>query len=1122
MLQTVIGPSGTGKLFYVYQQMEQQINAGFDKPIVLIVPEQASFESERFLLDRLGPDRAQRVQVLSFTRLAEIVFQQGGEPVGKRLDDGSRLLLLSHAMEQVADHLELYREQATRTDCLDQMAAMIADCKRAAVSGEMLDAVAEKLTGGVLPQKLRECRLIFDAYNALLATGYVDPLDDLSAATNRLAQHPIFAEAHIFVDSFSGFSACEFDCLEVLMKQARSMTVTLCTDTLQAAEADRGIFDHPIQTAHRLIEIANRHHIPVAKPITLTQNRRAANEELALLERHLFDLEPMTFDRPVEHITVTACRDIWNESETAARIIRRLVRQGYRYRDISVCARNLEAYDGILDTAFARMDIPLFRDDVDDIMSDSLITLVHAILQIICGHADTDLLMAMAKTGLLGVSTASCAALENYAFMWRIRYSAWAQEWRFNPDGMTIREQADTDKRLRYLNRLRRRIIQPIKRLTGDITGSITGLAFSEAIYRYLQRARVDRMVTMFATAHQKAGRHTEAHRLMRVWELLMEQLDKIATLFGDTAMPRERLAELLTVALQSVEFGKIPQTIDTVQVGNPDRMRFSHPKAVLLLGANEGVFPAAPTQTGLFSEPEQRQLAAHGLQLSDSFDLQFSQERYYAYTAISAPSEQVYVSYLQVNGSLEPLYPSSLVQSIRTIFPQVTSSVVDDSPIPENVKDAFSLLAREHATGTAHAASLQHVLEEQPAYAPRLEALRRTAAHAPIAFRDPANAKRFFGTNMWLSPSKVNRFHECRFAYFCEYGLHVSKRKAAELDALQFGTVSHYVMEQLLPVYVKNGVTTVRKAQVAADVDKTVMQYVDESFGGTADKPARFTYLLTRLSATCTALMWQVVQELRQSRFVPVDYELKIGHADDDEPHIDPIVLTLPDGTTVRVQGTVDRVDVCELDGESYVRVIDYKTGSKEFRLSDVAEGINLQMLIYLFSICQNGENRYGRVSPAGVLYLPAKLPYLKCDRQMDDEKANVGQIKQMKMNGLLLDHPAIVAAMEQDAAGLFVPAKVNAAGQLDARSSVASLEQFGILKRKIEKILINMAKMLHDGDMAAVPMMSDRSACDYCDFRAVCGREPDDPVRPILKLDNRTVFEQLQAEEQEVNARG
>ena len=1125
MLKLILGRSGTGKLFEVYNRLQALIASGANGPLMVIVPEQASFETEKFLLDKLGAEDAAQVQVLSFTRLVETVFRGCGEPTGKRLDDGARLLLLSQAMIEVSDHLRLYRAQTKRTDCLAQMAMLLSQCKQAAVSAEMLTALSEQMDGGVLKDKLAECGLILSAYEALLAGGYVDPLDDLSAATALLREHPLLAGAHIFVDSFSGFTACEFACLEVLMQQAADMTVTLCTDSLQLDPASDGVFDHPIITGHKLIELAGRHHITVATPTVLRNNHRATNEELRLLEQHLFDAEPFSSDEATAFVRVSTYADAFEESEAAARVIRSLVRDGYRYRDIAVCARNIDDYDGVLDVVMNRLGIPYFRDHTDDIMSDALITLVTAALKITCDRAETDDLITIAKTGLVGIGAASCATLENYIFTWRIRYGGWADEWGWNPDGMTVREAANTPARLAHLNRLRRRLIDPIDRLSRTISGDgLTGRQFAEAIYRYLQSAGAERMTAFFAAAYEKRGEQEKADRVRRVWDLLMDQLDKMALVFRDTVLSKERLAELMTIALQTVEFGKIPQTLDSVQVGSPDRMRFSGPKAVLLLGVNEGVFPAYPSQNGLFSEIEQRQLAAWGLELTDSTDRQFAQERFFAYTAVSAPSERVYLSYVQADAAGEAAYPSALIETVKAVFPHVSGEDRSDVPFPENEQDAFSRFAEQHRHPDVYTASIEQLLGENPAYAPRLKAVEQMTARAPFAFADADNAKAFFGNDMRLSPSKVNRFHECRFAYFCEYGLRVKPREVAELDALRFGTVAHHVMETLLPTYAKQGFDKVKKAQVAADAKATIDTYVEEQLGGTDNKPARFSYLLTKLAATCGALLWQVVQEFRQSRFVPVDYELPIGTADEpDAPHIDPVILTLPDGARVRVQGTVDRVDVCDIDGQSYVRVVDYKTGTKEFKLSDVMAGINLQMLIYLFAICQNGEARYGHVDPAGILYLPAKLPFIRCERDTDEKDAENEQIKAMKMNGLLLDNPEVIRAMEHDVGGLFIPAKMNAAGLPDARSSVASLERFGLLKNKIEKLLCDMASTLRSGDIAAVPTVSDgHSACDWCALRSVCGHEAEDRTHPILKRDNQAVWDELEAEKQEVTADG
>ena len=70
-----------------------------------------------------------------------------------------------------------------------------------------------------------------------------------------------------------------------------------------------------------------------------------------------------------------------------------------------------------------------------------------------------------------------------------------------------------------------------------------------------------------------------------------------------------------------------------------------------------------------------------------------------------------------------------------------------------------------------------------------------------------------------------------------------------------------------------------------------------------------------------------------------------------------------------------VDRVDLCTVNGKTYFRVVDYKTGRKDFDYADILNGEGLQMLIYLFALQKYGKERYGReLLPAGVLYVPAR----------------------------------------------------------------------------------------------------------------------------------------------------
>ena len=102
--------------------------------------------------------------------------------------------------------------------------------------------------------------------------------------------------------------------------------------------------------------------------------------------------------------------------------------------------------------------------------------------------------------------------------------------------------------------------------------------------------------------------------------------------------------------------------------------------------------------------------------------------------------------------------------------------------------------------------------------------------------------------------------------------------------------------------------------------------------------------------------LLSHLGKELAQSDFVPADFELSIGKGKE----LEPLVLEIPGGGRISVEGKIDRVDVMEKPSGKYIRVVDYKTGSKDFKLSDVLYGLNMQMLLYLDTVWKNGKSRY------------------------------------------------------------------------------------------------------------------------------------------------------------------
>ncbi len=1152
MYQLLIGASGSGKTHYILNTLKELAQKG-EENLIWLVPEQHSFESERVLLQALGAVDAARVQVLSFSRLADHVFRQVGGMAGNRLDDGTRALLMSRALEQAAAVAadtatpmgDLRPGLSTDSDYIDQLLTLFRELRQCETTTDTLEQMAQRLAeedgeDALLTQKMNTLYRVFAAYEGLAGATGQDDLDTLTRLAEVLPDSTLPENAAVFVDGFKGFTAQELRVLEGLLSRCRRMTVALGTDTPGTGwpgakrtdcRREYTLFSPvtaTVESLHRLAEKQGK----IWKLLWMKENHRTQSGGLQALEAGLYAPAPAVYDHPAEEVTVTPCTDVYEECRYVTRSIRALQRQGYRCRDMAVVMRNPGDYEGILDTILSTQGINHFMDKRQDLLCQPLVAYLRSALRVAVDGFRTEELLRLLKTDLWGLTPVEIARLENYVYTWRIDGKQWEQEWTENPAGMD-RAMGKRDRELlSQLNGYREALVTSLSALRRDLRGMVTGRGFATAVYRWLadQKGLPGRIADQVAVLEELA-QPVLADHAARLWDAVMGILDRFAVALDDQRLPASRLEDLFTMLCGMVDMGAIPQGLDAVTVGGVDRIRYNAPKVVFVLGANEGVLPAYPLGDGLLTEEERRYLKGRGLALAEDVLTQCVEERYYAYMALSAPSERLYVTYQTATET----GPSPLVAMIRRILPRHTQGVAvqGDGTDLESVDEMFRRLAQGYSQPTPVTATLKEVVSRHPDYSRRLAAVERAAdSHPDFHIEDSAVARDLFGTQMCLSASQTDTFYKCRFKYFCQYGLRVSPRQVAKIDGRTFGVLVHHAMETLLPRYCEAGglVEQLRQKETAltpetglmtrlhTDVRQVLEGYVCRCMGGFEEKDGRFLYQFDlAVRASCNVL-WHTLVELQQSRFTPVDFELDIHPAEDtDSEGILSVRLPMKEGS-IQVRGKVDRVDLfVRADGTAYVRVIDYKTGKTTFELSQLTAGQSTQMLLYLYILCDNSR-RYvaegGQVHPAGVLYHPVT------DLTVDHDNKNKEQsrLRLMKMDGMVLADPSVVLAMERETGENFIPATLDAEG--NPKGNVATKAQFDLLRGVIEKLLVQMGEDLLAGDIAAIPTCDDRhSACDYCDYKAVCGRDPESPVRELKRKSFSVAMKEL---EEEVTADG
>lgn len=1093
MLKLLLGRACTGKTTALLRTMAAGAEA---RPQLLIVPEQHSHDCERRLCAVAGNTVSLHAEVLSFTRLASRVFSVAGGLAEPTLDAGGRLLMMDVALKSVAERLKVYARPSRKPEFLSQLAATVDECKSAAISPEKLLEASESV-GGEAGDKFFDLSLICGTYEALCEQRGADPRDRLTKLAQALETCPWARGRDIYLDGFTDFTAQERSVLERLLRQAHSVTVALTCDRLEGGEED--VFASARRTAYKLLALAEK--VGVKSQVEIRTVQAPLSAGIREIEEGIFAPMLSPVKGAPEGVELYRALSPWSEVERSAAELSRLCREeGYRWRDLAVTARNMETYGPLISLIFPRYGVPVFLARMDDVLQKPILTLVTAAVDTAAGEYRYEDLFRYLKTGLTGVSAEDVDRLENYALKWELRGSAWTQKksWDKHPDGYGLTWSEADKAAVAALDQLRRELVEPLEKLR--LAPEKTGAGLSLTLYAFLEEIGLPGRLTQRSGELREAGDMVLAAEYEQLWQILCSALEQCAALLGNTPMDWEEFSRLFKLVLSQYQVGAIPVSLDRVTAGEMPRLAHKHCKVVYILGADDSQIPAAVPSPGLLGDEDRVLLASLGLESAPRLTDKLWRELTILYETCTLPAEKLIVSYPGTGTAGEERRPSLLVKKLRALFPALP--LLDE----RSLGDGFRYTSPRPALETAgRDSAVAQALKTLPAYASLVERMERSATLERGSLTRPT-VEALYGKRVPMSASRMDKYKSCHFSYFMQYGLKAKPRKAAGFQAPEYGTFVHYVLEHILQR--RKGKEIPTRQQVA----EVIGRYVEEELGGMAGETPRFRYLFRRLERSVYAVVENVCQELSRSDFEPIAFELGFGGKEGPLP---PVELEV-DGVTVSVSGFVDRVDAWEKDGRLYLRVVDYKTGRKSFDLTDVKNGLGLQMLLYLFTLKDKGKELFGKeIVPAGVLYLPAREALVAGSRAMSEEERRKAVDKQLTRKGLVLGETDVLEAMEHtDGDFRFLPLRLLSKGGIKGEALVTA-ERLGKLERHTRKILGEVAAELAVGNIAADPFWRgpQQNACQYCDYAAACQfREGKDRRRWLPKVESEDFWDSLE----------
>ncbi len=1160
-LRLILGRAGSGKTRYCLDAVASELRRSPDgPPLILLVPEQATFQTDRALVAQPGVPGTLRASVVSFRRLAWRVLAETGGAARTHIDEIGKVMALRLLIERRRGELRVFDASAGKAGFLRRLAHTLGELHAYGIGPDDLEQGFQALAAlrrddTALAGKLRDLAVIGRDLETYLAGRWVDPDDYLSLLATKLAARPVpaaVAGASIWLDGFAGFTRQELGVLAALAGLAREVNVTLCLDPadLGASRDGASTFHPTLRTYDALTALAVAAGAGPPESVKLSGSPRFATAPaLAHLEREYPRLAPQAFPSGDPHpaITLVGAESRRAEVAAAAREMVRLAREdGLRWREMALVARSLDPYADLIEAAFADYGIPLFLDRRRPVAYHPLVEFVRSSLEVALSNWAAEPVFRLLKTDLWPLSRDEVDILENYVLAHGVRGHAWTSEapwrWRrvFALDETAPPAPAD-EKRLARIDGLRRRVAGLLGPFVAAVSRRDSTLRdLTAALWAFLEAAGVPATLRRWADDATAEGHRSLVQEHDQVAKGLVNLLDQLVRNLGDQPGQLAAFTRIVEAGLESLQLGLVPPSLDQVMVGSIDRSRQPDVRAFFVLGANDGVFPAASPDDVVFSDSERAELAGFGLDLAPSSQEKAFGEDYLVYIALTRPSERLWVSYTRTDDSGRAMAPSALVSRLRQAFPRLAETTATLEPrAGEACAEAETLagVARtlsvalrtppEAATGTPPEAATGAgpetsgptwagavdpgwleayswlVDRRAPDRRERTRAALRSLGYRNRATLGPSLALDLYGQTVRVSVSRLQDYAACPFRHFASAGLALEPRPRQQLKAPEIGSYFHAALSLFAKALQREQVDLagLEPEGIAERLGRAVEEITPRLQSEVLTSTARHRHLAARLKRTVGRTIEVLQEHARRSAFRPVATELRFELANE--------------AASFRWRGMVDRLEVASLGPREFVRVIDFKSSSRTYSVRDTYNGLDIQLPAYLLAataaetaLAANvTPGAAGALIPAGALFFPITDAYVRAQGPLDESALVSERAKLSRTEGILLDDGDVLGLMDRHLSGgppdltgrpgpapPLLPVRILKSGTPGRSKALLAPERMDLLLRFTRRKLAELSQGMRTGEIDILPVRSSgrESSCRFCDYRPVCRFDP------------------------------
>jgi ATP-dependent helicase/nuclease subunit B len=1158
----VFGASGSGKSTAIHKRIIEEAAASMkdlrDRTrYLVIVPEQYSMRTQMELVTESPDLGIMNIDILSFGRLSYRIFEETGASRGTVLGEIGKSLLIRRAATACRKDLKILGRNIGRLGMISEVKSVLSEFMQYGVGeAEIDDLIAFAGSRGqkALRLRLEDLKTLYRGFQAEKKNVFYTAEESMDLLARVIPRSESLKDSVLVFDGFTGFTPIQYKVIEALMKQARECIFVLTIGPDGGPHpsqlglggpsfSDQDLFYLTRKTVMELTRRGASAGIPRLEDLYLPERedsprRYLNNPPLDHLEKSLSRHPRRAFEGDIEgRVRILEAASPEEEvRQTCIQMKKLIAEKGYSYRDFALICGDLETYGDLISRAAEVYGIPVYVDQTRRVIHNPLTEAIRSLLQIGIRGFDYETVFRYLRSGISSLTREETDLLENYCLEHGIRGR---RKWRMPFDAET------EPMRLRFLNEIapmemilleneaeedspaegeegipvpeENEEALPAEIRTGDQKRHVLTVGErTRQLYAFLTGVQAAEKMDRMAEEFGAAGDVVREKEYSQLYGSFIELLDQLYQLLSQEPISASDYLELLEAGISEIRLGTLPQRVDRVLCGDMERTRPGRIRVLFFLGVNDGSIPRSASRGGILSDLDRELLTEQDIALAPAPREQINIQRFYLYLNLTRPADMLILSYSRISRDGKSLRPSYLISEIRALFPALVPEDPSlDPPLDQltGVGDGLTMLSeglRLYAEGSLEEGNqeedfldLYRSFERIPEAAAKLEQLRISAfSHYDPVWLSRETARALYSDTVRGSISRMERSAQCLMFQFLKYGLGLSERKEYTYKANDTGTILHDSLKLFGRKLRKSGLDweTFTKEQgrdlMTQALTETAAAYHDQLLYSSERSRAELGRLWKILDRTVETLQYQLLQ----GSFTPWDYEKAFGMGEGSEP----ITFELEGGRSLEMTGIIDRVDLCRDGDRIYVKILDYKSGSRDLDREQMEKGYQLQLLVYMNAVLDQlrKDNQGQEIVPSAMLYYRLDNPMTDADPENADfedggfvvtEEDRKKLRKKLRPTGMVLGEEDSMRRLDKNLSGSsdVIPVQLKKDRSPDARSRVYSGEDFEAMTEAARKAVCRVAVDILDGATDASPARLDktRTACDYCEYKNVCG---------------------------------